>query len=272
MRRPISTFAFAVTVVASVLLVGCSKDDTSTADANTANTTTTATMAKQKGSIVVSAAASLTGSFDAIKKEFVAANPDVEVTINYGSSGQLSTQIVEGAPVDVAAFADTAPMDAIAAKNLLAGPAEVFVTNRLTIVTKPGNPLKIKELSDLTRAGVVSLCVETAPCGKFADAALESAGVVLAPEKVSRGQDVKATVTAVTEGDAEAGIVYVTDATAVGSRADAVAISDDLNVVAKYPIAVLAGSKNASAASAFVEFVRGPEGRKVLESAGFGAP
>ena len=116
----------------------------------------------------MSAAASLTGAFRTIKDDFVTANPGANITINFGSSGQLETQIESGAPADVAAFADEATMKKLADKSLLAGPSQIFATNQLVIVTKPGNPKDIKTLADLATAGTISLCADTAPCGKYA--------------------------------------------------------------------------------------------------------
>ncbi len=107
----------------------------------------------------MSAAASLTEAFTTIKDDFVDANPGATVTINFGSSGTLATQITEGAPADVAAFADQAPMTTLDDAGLLAAPAQVFARNQLVIVTQPGNPKGITSLADLATVGTVSLCV-----------------------------------------------------------------------------------------------------------------
>ncbi len=245
----------------------CGSDDT-----ESTTTTSPASGRELTGDITVSAAASLTESFTTIRDEFVRANPDTTVTINFGSSGQLSTQIQEGAPVDVAAFADEAPMSALDESGLLAAPATIFARNELVIVTKPGNPKGIDTLDDLATAGVVSLCATTAPCGKYADQILQTAGVVIPDSSITRGQDVKATLTAVTEGDAEAAIVYVTDAEAAGSGVDTVDIPETDNVVASYPIAVTAATTNEETAKAFADFVLGERGQDVLRAAGFLSP
>ncbi|MCB1257096.1 MAG: molybdate ABC transporter substrate-binding protein [Microthrixaceae bacterium] len=275
-RRPKSLWAALIAVVAvMVAFTGCSSnsDDTGDASSTTASTSSTESTAPElSGQITVSAAASLTDAFDKIKDEFIAAHPDVEITINYGSSGQLSTQIQEGAPVDVAAFADTTPMDALASADLLDAPAQTFARNRLVIVTKPGNPSNIKTLDDLATAGVIALCNENAPCGKFANQILSTAGVTIDESKVTRGQDVKATLGAVTEGDAVAGIVYETDATSVADKVARVEIPEDANVTAQYPIAVIKESQNADVAKAFVEFVLAKQGQSVLSDFGFLAP
>ena len=152
---------------------------------------------------------------------------------------------------------------------LLAGPAEIFARNQLVIVTKPGNPRSISSLADLATAGIISLCADTAPCGKFANQILGSAAVSIPETSVTRGQDVKATLTAVTEGDAEAAIVYVPDATASGDAVDTVEIPEADNVVADYPIAVMGSSPNAGLAEAFMAFVLGDNGQAALADAGF---
>ena len=214
------------------------------------------------GAVAVSAAASLTEAFTTIKDDFVDANPGATVTINFGSSGQLATQITEGAPADVATFADQAPMTTLDDAGLLAAPAQVFARNQLIIVTQPGNPKGITSLADLATAGTVSLCAETAPCGRFADQVLQQAGVAIPTGSITRGPDVKATLTAVTEGDAEAGIVYVTDADAAGDKVGTVEIGEADNVVATYPIAVIRATTNHSVAEAFQDYVLGPEAQR----------
>jgi molybdate transport system substrate-binding protein len=260
----------AVGAVAALAIVvgGCSSGD----DSSSATSTTATTAPALTGAVTVSAAASLTEAFTTIKDDFVDANPGATVTINFGSSGQLATQITEGAPADVAAFADQAPMTTLDDAGLLAAPAQVFARNQLIIVTQPGNPKGITSLADLATVGTVSLCAEMAPCGKFADQVLQQAGVTIPAGSITRGPDVTATLTAVTEGDAEAGIVYVTDADAAGDKVGTVEIAEADNVVATYPIAVIRATTNQSAAEAFQDYVLGPEAQGVLMDAGFLAP
>ena len=256
-------------VLPAVLMSGCGGDDAS----NDASSTDAPPVDPGAvGEVTVSAAASLTDVFEQIGDAFVMANPDAEVTFNFGSSGQLSTQIVEGAPADVAAFADTAPMDALDDADVLAAPPEIFATNELVLVTPPGNPAGLRSLADLPGAGIVSLCVETAPCGKFASQLLSVARVTLDEAAVSRGQDVRSTLTAVTEGDADAAIVYVTDAAAAGDAVEVVTVPEAADVVATYPIAALAAAAAPEVARSFVDFVLGEEGQRLLSEAGFGPP
>jgi len=276
-RRVGSRAAFALLgVLLSFGLVSaaCSSNDSDTSA--TTSTSTTAAAQKVTGDVTVSAAASLKETFTKIGKDFEAANPGSKITINFGSSGDLATQIQSGAPVDVAAFAAESNMTTLADASLLDGKSEVFATNSLVIVTKPGNPKKIKGLSDLATVaesgGTISLCATTAPCGKYADQILQTAKVTIPADKVTRGQDVRATLSAVTDGDADAAIVYVTDAQAAGDSVDSVEIPTEQNAVAKYPIAVIKATTNASASTAFMSYVLGPEAQKVLSDAGFGAP
>ena len=256
-----------------LLSAACSSDD----DASpSATTSTTEAANKVTGDITVSAAASRKETFTQIGKDFESANPGSKVTINFGSSGDLATQIQSGAPVDVAAFAAESNMTTLADASLLDGSSEIFATNSLVIVTKPGNPKKITTLEDLAAVaeagGTISLCADTAPCGKYANQVLQAAGVTIPADKVTRGQDVRATLSAVTDGDADAAIVYVTDAEAAGDTVDSVEIPIDANAVAKYPIAVVKATTNAEASKAFMEYVLGPDAQKVLAAAGFGAP
>lgn len=257
---------FAACIALVLVLAGCSSGD------DEPTTTAAADGPEVAGEITVSAAASLTEAFTAIGEEFEAANPGTDLTFNFGSSVALATQIVEGAPTDVAAFADVMPMDTLAGRELLVKAPEVFARNQLVIVTPPDDTGGVESLADLADAGTVALCVDTAPCGRFADQLLADAGVELPADRVTRGQDVKATLTAVTEGDADAAIVYVTDAEAAGERVDTVEIPEAADLVADYPIAALSTSGNVELAEAFVAFVLAPGGRAVLEEAGFLAP
>ena len=121
----------------------------------------------------MSAAASLTEAFGKIGTDFSAANPGATVTFNFGSSGTLATQIQQGAPADAFASADPANIDHAASRRTSSTTgATVFAKNKLVIVTKPGNPKHVKTLADLATVGIVSLCGETVPCGKYADQVL----------------------------------------------------------------------------------------------------
>lgn len=234
-------------LLAAVALAGCGDDDPE--------------------AITVAAAASLTDAFTEIGAGFEAEHPGAEVTFTFDSSGTLAEQIAGGAPADVFASADEADVERVS--ELVDGEPVVFARNELAIVTQPGNPEGITSLADLAEVGVVALCSEDAPCGRVAQEVLDAAGVVLPEGDVTRGQNASATLTAVSEGDAVAGIVYVTDARRAGGAVEAVAIPPDQNTLATYPIAALGGSE---LAGTFVAYVASEAGQRVLEEHGFLPP
>jgi molybdate transport system substrate-binding protein len=257
----------ALALAVGIAVVACGSSSSSASKRPKASTSTSGP--KVTGAITVSAAASLTEAFTKLGTDFSAANPGATVTFNFGSSGTLATQIQQGAPADAFASADPANIATLQQAHLVDGRAIVIATNNLVIVTKPGNPKHVKTLRDLATVGIVSLCGETVPCGKYADQALTTAGVTIPTDKVTRGADVKATLAAVTTGDADAAIVYVTDAKSAGSAVATVTIPDAQNVVATYPIAVLKASGNAATARAFVRYVVSKTGQSTLTSYGF---
>lgn len=214
----------------------------------------------------VFAAASLTDAFGAVETAFEAVNPDVDVVLNLAASSALATQIVEGAPADVFASADETNMNRIA--DLIDESAPVFATNRLQIVTEPGNPLGIASLDDLGDPSILFVTsAPEVPIGRYTAEVLTRAGVNLRP--VSYEESVKGILTKVRTGEADAGIVYSTDVTAAGSSVTGVDIVDEYNVIARYPIARLTISE---AAATFVDFVLSADGRSILDEFGFGAP
>lgn len=225
-----------------------------------------------QGSITVSAASSLTGSFDALGTRFESAHPGTTVRFNYGSSATLLDQIKAGAPADVFASASPTELQEAVRAGDIAGRPVSFARNTLVIVTKPGNPLHIRSLADLTKVPVVAVCVHSAPCGAASARALRRARVTLPTPQVTLGQDVKTTLEAVSTGEADAGIVYVTDAAAIGSAVTPVRIGPAHNVVTSYFIGVVKSTSNATLARAWVTYVRGPAGQRVLGHAGFLPP
>lgn len=267
--RHICSTSLVVLLAAGIVAPCCGDGSSPSAEQSTDANGATSPLA---GDLTVSAAASLKESFTRIANDFEEANPGVEITINFGSSGELATQIRSGAPVDVAAFAAESTMATLADAGLLDGESRTFATNELVIVTEPGNPKRIEGLSDLATAGTVSLCADTVPCGGYAEEILTNAGVSIPAYRITRGQDVRSTLAAVAAGDADAGIVYVTDASAAGDAVDVVQIPTGQNALARYPIAVVEGSANPTAAAAFEDYVLGPEAQDVLTTAGFGPP
>jgi molybdate transport system substrate-binding protein len=229
----------------------------------------TPTKAKPTGAITVSAASSLTEAFTEIGKKFEKTYKGTDVTFNFDASSALVLQIQSGAPVDVFTSADEANMDKLVTGGQVTAKPANFARNQLEIAVKPGNPEKVKTLTDLASVGVVSLCAPEVPCGKYADAALAVAGVTIPPDQITRGQNAKATLTAVSAGDANAAIVYVTDVKAAASSVVGVKIPPKQNQIAIYPIAPLAEAPNPTTAKAFSKYVTSPVGQKILKKYGF---
>lgn len=224
------------------------------------------------GSITVAAAASLRGALTQVGRDFERAHPGTEVRLSVDSSSTLADGIVAGAPADVFASADQPSMDTVVGAGLLAGAPVTIARNRLAIVTKAGNPEGIETLADLVPADTVALCAREAPCGRLATAVLEDAGVGVPEERVTRGQNAGATLHAVSEGDAVAGIVYVTDALAAGDLVSIVDLPATAAATTAYPAAALAASARPATARAFVDHLAGPAGRAVLVRFGFLPP
>src|SRR5205823_7885259 len=202
--------------------------------------------------------------------DFQRLHPAATVHFNFAGSPTLVTQITEGAEADVFASADQANMDRVTGAGLNSGSARVFARNKLEIVVEKGNPKHVSGLADLSRPGLlVVLTGPTVPAGKYAGQALQAAGVHVTP--VSQEVDVKFVVSKVALGEADAGIVYVTDVKAAGSTVDGIAIPDQYNVVASYPAVVLKGAANPVAARAFLDYLLGA-GQANLASFGFAAP
>jgi len=229
----------------------------------------TATAKQSTGAITVSAAASLTEAFTAIGEKFQKQNPKATLTFNFGSSSTLVTQIQGGAPADVYASADLANMDKLVSGGQITATPTPFARNQMEIAVKPGNPQKIANVADLADVGTVSLCGATVPCGVYAASVLKKAGVAIPETSITRGADAKATLAAVSQGDANAAIVYVTDVHAAGTTVTGVTIPAEQNVVAVYPIAPIAGSSNPRLARAFISYVVSPAGQKILAQYGF---
>ncbi len=225
-----------------------------------------------EGELLVSAAASLTDAFAEVEVAFEAANPDLDVLLNLGPSSGLREAILEGAPADVFASANTSNMDQVVEAGDVSGEPEIFVTNLLQIAVPAGNPGEVAGLEDFAREELlIGLCAEDVPCGDFGRQALENAGVT--PAIDTNEPDVRALLTKIENDELDAGIVYVTDVlTSSPGEVEGIAIPAEVNVVAEYPIASLAGAPNPDAAAAWVEFVLSDEGQAILTSYGFTAP
>ncbi|MEH3090164.1 MAG: molybdate ABC transporter substrate-binding protein [Microbacterium arborescens] len=222
------------------------------------------------GELTISAAASLKASFDELAERFEQQHPSVSIApIGYDGSSTLATQIIEGARVDVFASADEANMQKVVDAGRAASP-QLFATNRLTIVVPAGNPGGVTGLADLADPDrAIVLCAAEVPCGAASTRLLDAAGVTASVD--SYEQNVTAVLTKVATGEADAGLVYVTDA-ATTDDVETVTTAGSDAVVNRYPIATVSDSAVPDLAAAFIEFVLSEDGRAVLESYGFGAP
>jgi molybdate transport system substrate-binding protein len=236
-------------------LAACGSDDDSGGDDAT--------------TITVYAASSLTSTFEEIGKEFEADHDGVKVEFSFGGSSDLVTQIQEGAPADVFASADTATMDKLVGDDLAGADPQDFATNTLEIVVPPGNPAGVTSFQDLAKKGLnLVICALEVPCGAAARSVAEKAGVTLSP--VSEEQSVTDVLAKVTSGEADAGLVYVTDVKAAGDQVEGITFPESGSVVNTYPIAPVQGTDQADLAQEFVELVLGDTGQKILGDAGFG--
>lgn len=270
--RSRTTTTITVAAAALALLTGCSTGQASGTASGTSTTTgTSRATAGPTGSITVFAAASLQQTFTRIGKDYERAHPGTTVRFSFAGSSDLVTQIQNGAPADVFASADERNMQELTAAHLIDGSAEPVATNTLQIAVAPGNPERIHDLDDLTAPGLqVVTCAAPVPCGAATQEVERTAGVTLRP--VSEEQSVTDVLGKVESGQADAGLVYVTDVRGAGGKVDGVAFDAARKVVNTYPIGVVKDSPNAELARSFSAFVRSEDGQQVLAAAGFGAP
>jgi molybdate transport system substrate-binding protein len=248
----------AVLAVAALVLAACGGNDSTSSGGSSGSA----------NEIKVFAAASLTAAFNELGQQYTSANGGTKVTFNFAGSQALATQIQQGAPADVFASADTTNMDKV--KDLVGTPQN-FASNLLQIVVEKGNPKGVKTLDDLANPDLkVVLAAPDVPAGKYAAEALNTAKVTVKP--VSEEDNVKAVVTKVSLGEADAGIVYVTDVTAGGDKVQGVDIPKDQNVTATYPIASVKAGKAQDKAQAFMDLVLSDQGQQVLKQYGFLPP
>jgi molybdate transport system substrate-binding protein len=253
------------------LLAGCGSDSSSSSAPTTTQAPSTSTSTSTvTGTVTVFAAASLKEAFTEVAASFKAANPGADVALNFGASSALAQQINEKAPADVFASADQANMQKVVDAGGISGTPQVFATNSLEIIVAPGNPKGITGVDDLSKSGLIYVtCGPDVPIGKYAAQVFDKAGVT-APTPASLEADVKAVVTKVTSGEADAGMVYATDVTAAGAKAEGVEIPTAVNVVATYPLGVTTEAANPAGAAAWAAFITGSEGQAILAKYGFG--
>jgi molybdate transport system substrate-binding protein len=231
--------------------------------------------AEEPREVTVFAAASLREVFEDLAKTFESKAPGVKVRVNLAGSQELRTQIENGARADVFASADQKHMAALVKASLVVTP-RVFARNTPVVIVPKGNPAKVGSFDELPRAKKLVIGVPEVPIGAYTEEILEKAGAdfkkkILA-NVVSRELNVRQVLAKVTLGEADAGIVYRTDAIAAKGKVEIVEIPAKLNVIAEYPVAVLSKAPQAAAARAFVDLLLSAEGQKRLAAAGFVAP
>jgi molybdate transport system substrate-binding protein len=218
--------------------------------------------------LTVLAAASLTDVFEGMADDFESANDGAEVTFSFGSSTDLAEQAADGAPGDVLATADETSMT-VAEDAGVTGDVETFATNVLVIVTPPDNPAGIKSLADLDGATWVR-CADDVPCGRVALGVLESNSITAEPASLE--EDVRATLDKVVSGEADAGLVYATDAVAAGDTVATIQIPGAEEQLTSYFAATLEQSGDADLAQKWIDYVTSEEGQAALTEAGFTLP
>lgn len=215
------------------------------------------------------AAASLTEVFDEIATEFKKTEPNTDVTFSFAGSSDLVSQITEGAPADVIATADEKTMDGLAGDGLLAGDPEIFASNTLTLAVAPGNPKNIRTSKDFAGNDLV-VCAPQVPCGAATEKWAKQNDVTLDP--ASEENSVTDVLGKVSAGQADAGIVYVTDVARADGSVEQVDLDGADKVVNQYPAATVKASENQEQADAFVTFLRSDAAVKLLKDAGFSTP
>jgi molybdate transport system substrate-binding protein len=237
--------------------------------------------ARGQETMTVFAASSLSDAFEETAEEFERENPDVRVRLNFAASSTLAAQIRQGAPADVFASADEAQMGSVREANLLASEPENFARNREVVVVPESNPAEIQDLRDLSDPGTrLVLAQEGVPAAQYAEEILANAAVDpeygsdfeqnVLDNVVSREADVRAAVTRVVTGDADATFGYASDVTPeIRDEVRVIEIPPRLNVTASYPMAELDASENPDLARKWTRFVLSDEGQSILESWGF---
>lgn len=264
---------FAVPAILAVTLVsGCGGDSSGSSGtpAGSSGTAGSSAAGGVSGTVTVFAAASLTGSFGTLGKQFETTHPGVTVRFNFGASSALAESIAQGAPADVFASASAKNMDSVVKSGDAADP-KTFAKNVMQIAVPPDNPAGVTGLADLSKPGLkLAVCQQQVPCGVTAQKVFDNAKLTVKP--VTFGADVKAVLTAVQLGEVDAGVVYKTDVQAAGTKVKGIEIPTGQNASTSYPVATLVKAPNAEAAKAFLDYVLSADGTKVLTEAGFAGP
>lgn len=265
MRRAQGASALLAAVLMAAPLAACAGSGAG----NSRDVTGNSAQGAAQGTLTVFAAASLKASFTELAEQFEKQNPGAGVTLSFAGSADLAAQISQGAPADVFASADARNMATLTDAGLVQGGPRDFASNTLAIAVPAGNPAGIGSFADLAKSGTkLVMCARQVPCGAAAAAVEQQTGTDLSP--VSEENSVADVLGKVISGEADAGLVYVTDVRAAGGKVEDIPFPEAAAAVNTYPIAVLAGGRNKTAAGEFLELVTGPEGREILAAAGFG--
>ncbi|MFD9409840.1 molybdate ABC transporter substrate-binding protein [Streptomyces sp. NPDC059989] len=267
-RRRAAAAALTAALLVPLAACGNSSADGAKKSGAEASASASASAEPKAVNLTVLAASSLTDVFKTAGAAYEKAHPGTKITFSFAGSQELAAQVKQGAPADALATADTKTMDGLKAET---GEAKVIAKNRLVIAAGKGNPFKIDELKDLADSKLkVVLAAPEVPVGRYSKEILEKQGVTVKP--VSQEPNVRAVLSKVELGEADAGLVYKTDSAKSGDKVVSVEIPDDQNAVASYPAATIKQSKNPEAAAAFVAWLSTPEAQKILQDAGFQRP
>lgn len=260
MNRPRALLAAVVVAVGAVGACGGSAADEAPTDVATG----------LSGDLTVFAAASLGVVFEEVADLFTAQHPGATVTFSFAGSADVVAQLDAGAPADVLATADEQTMASAVAAGNIAGEPVVFAENVLTLITPSGNPAGVTGVDASLAEAQLVVCAPQVPCGAATSALSELLGLTLSP--VSEEGSVTDVLGKVTSGQADAGLVYASDARSAGDAVEVVAVDRADEVVNRYPVAVTARTDQPELAAAWVTFVAGPQAQQVLTEAGFGTP
>ncbi len=230
--------------------------------------------------LTIFAASSLTDAFQELGKAYTQAHPDARIEFNFAGSQELRAQIEQGARADLFASADIANMDTLQQKKLIANAPRIFARNQLGIIIPASNPAKLERAEELNRAGLkIVVAADNVPAGKYTRQLIEtlSHDAAFGPDFpatfnaniVSQETNVRQVLSKVALGEADAGIVYITDAASAGDKVKLLPMLRGLNVVADYPLAVLKNTAQPEQAKQFMDFVLSADGQAVLAKSGF---
>ncbi|WP_030295411.1 molybdate ABC transporter substrate-binding protein [Streptomyces katrae] len=263
-RRSAVAAALTAALLVPALSACGSSDDKADAGAS-ASASAPASAVPKAANLTVLAASSLTDVFKTAGAAYEKAHPGTKITFSFAGSQELAAQVKQGAPADALVTADTKTMDGLKAET---NDRSIIAKNRLVIAAGQGNPFKVDELKDLADSKIkVVLAAPEVPVGRYSKQILDAQKIEVKP--VSQEPNVRAVLSKVELGEADAGLVYKTDTVKSGDKVSVVDIPDAENAVASYPAASLKASKNAEAAAAFVAWLNSPEAQKIFQDAGF---